>query len=119
MGDRAVTGMGFESICAKAALPFWLLRTVAFACDRIGELTGKKLKLGWFTLRMLTMHRWFRIDAAHRDLGYEPVVSYMEAWPDTVQWFNKNWLPTFDPKAASGTTGGIATQTAAKVKVQE
>lgn len=32
-------------------------RIVAFICDCITTATGKKLKLGWFTLRMLTMNR--------------------------------------------------------------
>jgi nucleoside-diphosphate-sugar epimerase len=117
--DKAVVGMGFDSVCAKFFLPFWLLRIVAFICDRIGDLTGKKLKLGWFTLRMLTMHRWFSVVAAQRDLGYSPVVSFKEAWPDTIEWFRLKWLPTFDPKSASGTTGGIAQQTVDKVQYQQ
>jgi len=116
--DLAVTGMGFDSLYSKLALPYILLRVVACVCDMVGALTGKKLKLGWFTLRMLTMHRWFRITAAQSDLGYEPVVSYKEGWPDTIEWFRSNWLPTFDPKTASGTTGGIAKQTDDKVKIQ-
>lgn len=117
--DRAIVGMGFDSLYEKFALPFLLLRIVAFFCDMISSVTGTKLKLGWFTLRMLTMHRWFRITAAQQDLGYEPVVSYQEGWPDTIEWFRDNWLPTFDPKTASGTTGTIAQQTADKVRVQE
>jgi len=117
--DQAVTGMGFDSLFGKFALPFFLLRIVAFVCDTISYFTGKKLKLGWFTLRMLTMHRWFRITAAQTDLGYQPVVGYNDGWPDTIEWFRSNWLPTFDPKMASGATGGIAQQTVDKVKLQE
>lgn len=117
--DQAIVAMGFDSIYAKFALPFWLLRIVAFVCDSMGALTGRKFKLGWFTLRMLTIHRWFRIDAAQKDLGFEPVVPYSEGWPDTIEWFRKNWLPTFDPTQASGATGGIAQQTVDKVKLQQ
>ncbi|CAE7395522.1 3BETAHSD/D1 [Symbiodinium pilosum] len=117
--DQAVTGMGFDSLYSKTALPYFLLRIIAFICDVISTMTGKKLKLGWFTLRMLTMHRWFRITAAQNDLGYQPVVSYKDGWPDTIEWFRNKWLPTFDPKTASGTTGGIAQQTVDKVKIQE
>lgn len=117
--DKAIVGMGFASLYSKLALPFMLLRVIAFVCDCIGKVTGKKLKLGWFTLRMLTMHRWFRIVAAQQDLGYEPIVSYAEGWPDTIEWFNQHWLPTFDPKTATGTTGGVAEQTAAKTRLQD
>ncbi|CAK9100666.1 unnamed protein product [Durusdinium trenchii] len=55
--DQAVVGMGFDSLYSKMALPYFLLRIVAFICDAISAMTGKKLKLGWFTLRMLTMNR--------------------------------------------------------------
>jgi nucleoside-diphosphate-sugar epimerase len=117
--DRAIVGMGFDSLYSKFPLPFFLLRIIAFVCDSISSFTGRKFKLGWFTLRMMTIHRWFRITAAQNDLGYTPVVSYQDAWPDTIEWFRTNWLPTFDPKTASGTTGGIAQQTVDKVKLQE
>ena len=73
--------------------------------------------------------RWFRITAAQTDLGYSPVVSYQEGWPDTIEWFRtakwlsgwrfacrNKWLPTFDPKTATGTTGTIAQQTVNKAE---
>lgn len=73
--------------------------------------------------------RWFRITAAQADLGYSPVVSYQEGWPDTIEWFRtglrawletlarrNKWLPTFDPKTATGTTGSIAQQTVDKAR---
>eukprot|EP00928_Gymnodinium_smaydae_P025699 TRINITY_DN20394_c0_g1_i1.p2 TRINITY_DN20394_c0_g1~~TRINITY_DN20394_c0_g1_i1.p2 ORF type:complete len:416 (+),score=103.86 TRINITY_DN20394_c0_g1_i1:117-1364(+) len=116
--DKAVVGMGFDSLMSKFALPWLLMRIIAGICDMVGSWTGKKLKLGWFTHRMLTMHRWFRITAAQQDLGYQPIVPYSEGWPDTIEWFRTHWLPTFDPKQASGTTGGIAKQTVDKVKIQ-
>jgi nucleoside-diphosphate-sugar epimerase len=36
--------------------------------------------------QVLTMHRWFVIDAAKKDLKYEPIVPYSEGWPDTLEW---------------------------------
>lgn len=116
--DKAIVGMGFTSVFSKFHLPIFLLRMIAFICDILSGLTGRKFKLGWFTLRMMTINRWFRITNAQQDLGYEPVVSYKEAWPDTIEWFRDNWLPTFDPKMASGTTGGIAKQTVDKTALQ-
>lgn len=117
--DQAVMGMGFQSLYSKMALPYYLLRVITFICDCIGAVTGKKMKLCWFTFKMMTIHRWFRITAAQQDLEYEPIVGYKEGWPDTIEWFRSNWLPAFDPKAASGTTGGIAKQTIDKVSIQE
>merc|ERR1711920_27752 len=55
--DKAVVGMGFRSVFEKFALPIWLLRIVACVCDSLSAVTGRKFKLGWFTLRMLTIHR--------------------------------------------------------------
>ena len=39
------------------------------------------------------MHRWFRTDAARRDLGYEPIVPFDEGWRRTVAWFAEHWAP--------------------------
>lgn len=36
--------------------------------------------------QVLTMHRWFVIDAATQDLKYEPIIPYSEGWPDTLEW---------------------------------
>jgi len=117
--DKAVTGMGFESLYSKMAIPYYVLAVAAFICDCISAVTGNKLKLSWFTFKMLVIHRWFRISAAQEDLGYEPVVSYGEGYPDTIEWFRNHWLPTFDPKASSGMAGGIAKQTVDKTEIQE
>jgi hypothetical protein len=66
---------------------------------------------------MLTMHRWFKIDAAEKDLGYKPIVAFDEGWEETTRWFRANWLPFFNP-AAGGYAGDIAKQTKAKIDVQ-
>lgn len=41
----------------------------------------------WKLPNFLPIVRWFRITAAQNDLGYEPIVSYKEGWPDTIEWF--------------------------------
>ena len=78
-------------------------------------MLGVTLKLNLFNVRMLTMHRWFNIDAAAKDLGYAPIVSFSEGWADTLVWFRANWLPGFDPNA--GLTG-LSSQTQAKIDIQ-
>ena len=42
---------------------------------------------------MLTIHRWFNIEAAVNDLKYEPVIGFEQGWEQTLQWFadNKGW----------------------------
>jgi hypothetical protein len=35
---------------------------------------------------VLTMHRWFIIDAAKKDLKYEPIIPYSTGWADTLIW---------------------------------
>ncbi|KAJ1631963.1 NAD(p)-dependent steroid dehydrogenase-like protein [Pavlovales sp. CCMP2436] len=90
---------------------------LAYVCDVIGWLLGTKLKLNPFAVKMLTMHRWFKIDAAEKDLNYKPIIQYELGWAETITWFRQNWLPTFDAKAG-GYVGKIATQTQKKIDIQ-
>jgi hypothetical protein len=48
------------------------------------------------------MHRWFRIDAARKDLAYEPIIHYREGWADAIAWFKVNWLPKFHEDQKNG-----------------
>lgn len=112
--DKAAVGMGFASLHTRAHMPVWLLTLVAYACELFGWLTGMPLKLNRFAVRAATMHRWFRIDSARRDLRYEPIVPYDEGWRLTLDWFRENWLPKFDPAAGAR----IARQTRGKIDAQ-
>jgi hypothetical protein len=58
-------------------------------------LGGKKFKLNPFNVRMLTIHRYFSIENAQRDLHYQPVMAHNEAWALTIRWFQEHWLPGF------------------------
>eukprot|EP00928_Gymnodinium_smaydae_P029034 TRINITY_DN21987_c0_g1_i1.p1 TRINITY_DN21987_c0_g1~~TRINITY_DN21987_c0_g1_i1.p1 ORF type:complete len:418 (+),score=65.08 TRINITY_DN21987_c0_g1_i1:48-1301(+) len=115
--DKVVCGVGFASILSKFHLPASLMMFLGWACEIIGALLGKRLKLSRFSVRMLLIHRWFRIDAARQDLKYEPIVSFSEGWDDTIAWFRKRWLPIFF-SGASGLTGGVAEQTMHKIGIQ-
>ena len=105
--DQMAVAMGFPSILAKVMLPDWLLMPLAHLCDLIGRVFGRRLKLNPFNVRVLTMHRWFRIDAAIKDLGYYPIVPFREGWADTATWTRQHWLPKFQA-ARAGKAGGIA-----------
>lgn len=95
MINTAIVSMGFVDLNTKFHLPVWLLYAVAYVADVIGYLIGKKFKLNPFNVRMLTIHRYFSIENAKRDLKYEPVKKFSEAWPMTIEWFRANWLPGF------------------------
>merc|ERR1711871_363546 len=103
--------MGFADIFAKIKLPDWLLLPVAYVCNVIGWVLGKKLKINPFNVRVLTMHRWFAIDDAVSDLGFSPIIGFREGWKDTADYFKRTWLPKFNEgRGSGGLMGHIATQ---------
>ena len=85
-------------------------------CDLVGMLFGTTLKLSYFSVKMLTMHRWFDISAAERDLGYTPIVAFADGWADTLDWSKQHWLPSFDQNAGvTGLSKGTEDQIAVQV----
>ena len=121
--EQAALAMGFASVKARTKLPMWLLLILATICEVIGYLLGVTLKLSHFNVKMLTMHRWFNISAAEKDLNYKPIVTFTDGWADTLDWFKQHWLPTFDANAglmglSKGTEDKIATQVAGTANPQ-
>jgi len=116
----AALAMGFDDFYRKWPLPLWLLWPVAYLSVLLTALTGMRFKLTPFTVLMLTMHRWFSIANAERDLGYKPIVSFKEEWPKTLLWFREHWLPTFrrQHEASKGALLGLAKQTQDKIDIQ-
>eukprot|EP00584_Thalassiosira_punctigera_P008101 CAMPEP_0172541186 /NCGR_PEP_ID=MMETSP1067-20121228/12033_1 /TAXON_ID=265564 ORGANISM="Thalassiosira punctigera, Strain Tpunct2005C2" /NCGR_SAMPLE_ID=MMETSP1067 /ASSEMBLY_ACC=CAM_ASM_000444 /LENGTH=406 /DNA_ID=CAMNT_0013327171 /DNA_START=39 /DNA_END=1259 /DNA_ORIENTATION=+ len=114
--DEAVTAMGFTSLWDKAHLPKGLLMFVATICEFIGNLFGITMKLNRFNVIVLTMHRWFDIKAAEKDLGFQPIIGFREGWAETIDWFKRNWLPK-QPKSRS--LFGIASSTQDKIDIQD
>jgi len=115
--DKIAVGVGFPSIKDKFHLPKWLMLFIGWICTLVGNMIGKVLKLNVFSVHMMTMHRWFKIDAAENDLGYKPLVTYEEGRADTIQWFRTNWLPTYK-QGTGGFTGSVAAQTTRKIDIQ-
>jgi nucleoside-diphosphate-sugar epimerase len=95
MLNEAILAMGFTDLTRKAHLPIWLLYLAAYIANVIGFLTRRKLKLNPFNVKMLTIHRYFSIQNAVRDLKYQPVKPFSQAWPETIEWFQQHWLPEF------------------------
>lgn len=88
--DDASKYLGFGSVRQRVPIPRWLLMSVALLLQFIARLTGRSFKLTPFTVKMLTIDRWFKIDKARDILGYEPVVSFQDGWRDTLDWFKAN-----------------------------
>uniref|UniRef100_A0A7S2XAU1 3-beta hydroxysteroid dehydrogenase/isomerase domain-containing protein n=1 Tax=Lotharella oceanica TaxID=641309 RepID=A0A7S2XAU1_9EUKA len=90
--DEAVVGVGYQSLHTKYHLPVWLLMTAACLSECITYVTGMHLKLNRFAVKMLTIHRWFDISNAEKDLKYKPVVKFEDGWKSTIAWFKENWM---------------------------
>lgn len=93
--NQAVVAMGFTDLWSKMHLSVWFLYAIAYICNGVGYLTGKKFKLNPFNVTMLTIHRYFSIDNAKQDLLYAPVKEGTLAWKETIEWFRQNWLPSY------------------------
>ena len=58
------------------ALTLTLTLALALALALIGDRFDVQIKLNRFNIIVLTMHRWFDVSAAQRDLKYEPIIPY-------------------------------------------
>eukprot|EP00039_Didymoeca_costata_P000174 m.44461 g.44461 ORF g.44461 m.44461 type:complete len:397 (+) comp10096_c0_seq3:23-1213(+) len=113
--DKAIVGIGFASLWEKAKLPYWFLMVIAYMCNVVGYVAGLKLKLNPFNVKVLTMHRWFKITAAERDLHFSPIIRFDEGWEDNTKWFQTHWLPSFHENKR---TFGLAKQSDDKIEAQ-
>ena len=114
--DEAIVGVGARSLWSKAHLPKPLLLFVAFFCDLFGKIFGVTTKLNRFSVIVLTMHRWFDISAAEKDLAFKPIIEFREGWDETIVWFRENWLP--NQRLGKGMFG-IAKSTQNKIDIQD
>jgi nucleoside-diphosphate-sugar epimerase len=87
--------MGFVDLKTKFHLPVGLLYFIAYLCQVFTLLTGKKTKLTPFTVRMMTIHRYFSPTLAKEELQYEPLYEFQDSWKITTDWFQQHWLPKF------------------------
>lgn len=114
--DDMIKAMGFVSIWSKFKLPYWFMMPLAYLCSLIGFLLRIKIKLNPFAVKVLTMHRWFDISAAEKDLNYLPVIGFEEGWNQTADWFKENWLPDFQ-SGKNVRAAGISKKTDAKINL--
>jgi hypothetical protein len=120
-----VIAMNFVSLFRKFHLPTWFMMAIAYLTLFLGNLYGTitgtpnhivnyHLKLNPFAVKMLVINRYlslnppsrsststippfrsFNIEAAKRDLKYEPIYDFQRGWAMTIEWFQQNWLPKY------------------------
>ena len=113
--DEAIKGMGFKALSSQMHLPKGLLFFLAYICEFLGWILQTTFKLNYFNVLVLTMHRWFDIAAAEKDLHFKPIIGFREGWDETITWFKENWLPNFR-KASS--YAGLSQKTQDKIDIQ-
>lgn len=110
--DQAAVFLGYPSLLAKAHLPRTLLMVVAYVALGFGWLLGRAFKLTPFTVKMLTIDRWFKTDKSKALLGYSPLVPFSGAWMETLEWFKAH--PEFMEKCAGRTKDNKVFESAQK-----
>jgi len=105
--DVFLVALGMPSVCDKMHLPLPLMWCIAYICNIIGFFMGQKFKLSPFTVKMLTMHRWFSYAIPEKELGYKPIISFKEGWPDAIEWFRTTWLPANEKRMRDSSYGKI------------
>lgn len=75
----------------RGHLPVWLATGAAHALETTWHLLGitREPPLTPFLVQQLTTAHWFKIDAARRDLGYEPIVTLQEGFERLRAWANE------------------------------
>jgi len=91
--DAGSKCMGYGSLWDKIKLPWILMMTIAYFLQSITLVTGHQFRVNPFTVKMLTIHRWFDITNAERDLDYKPVKTFEDGWKETEEWFkdHEDW----------------------------
>jgi nucleoside-diphosphate-sugar epimerase len=101
--DEAIITMGFTSLWKKTKIPIWLIMLLAYLCMIVGNIYAfltriprtqiSCLRLAPFSVKMLTINRYFNISNAKLDLHYSPIIQFEDGWKETVLWFKIHWLP--------------------------
>jgi len=88
--NQAIVGTGRRSLKTKFSVPYMILMPIAIILQGFTYLFGVSFRLTPFTVKMMTIDRWFDITNAKRDLGYEPIIPFQQGWADTIAWFKEH-----------------------------
>jgi len=83
--DLGIKHCGLTPLSQKFSVPLGILYPLGRISDLIIALTGIQFRLTSYSIRMITIHRWFKIDKVKTHLGYKPVKTFEEAWLPSVK----------------------------------
>lgn len=81
----SVYDKNITSIKERIHLNKYFLYLLAYLGSIYSKLSGKFVKLTPFTVRMMTMNRYFNITKIKKELGYKPLIQFEDGWKDVVQ----------------------------------
>ncbi len=86
--DQILAAAGLPPIVKS--VPSWAAYAAGAFCEGIYQVTGRKEEppITRFVARELATAHWFNLDAARRDLGYNPVVTTEEGMRRLSAWFH-------------------------------
>eukprot|EP00123_Amoebidium_parasiticum_P015456 comp22981_c2_seq1/m.36564 comp22981_c2_seq1/g.36564 ORF comp22981_c2_seq1/g.36564 comp22981_c2_seq1/m.36564 type:complete len:355 (-) comp22981_c2_seq1:37-1101(-) len=85
--NELVVACGYPSITDKINVPTPLAYMIAYILLAVTAVTGIRFKLVPFVVAACSIHRWFNIEHAKRDLGYKPLFTFQEGWAQSIEWF--------------------------------
>ncbi|KAA8491174.1 3beta-hydroxysteroid-dehydrogenase/decarboxylase isoform 1 [Porphyridium purpureum] len=86
--DRAITELTpHPSLFSKTKVPYSIMMGIARICQAINGVFGTSIALRPFVVKMLTIERTFNIANIQTDFGYQPLYSFDEAFPATLNWY--------------------------------
>jgi len=88
--NEASLYLGYGSVREKQRIPYWVMMFFASVAQFVGKVRGVTSRFNPFTVKMLMIDRWFDIQEAVDDLGYKPLKTTAQAWPETLDWFKNN-----------------------------
>lgn len=98
----AVEAAGFGSLLHKFNLNTCFLTPISYLALWAGQILGKPMKLNPFVVKMVSMNRYFNIDNLINDVGYTPIRSFQEAWPETCEAVLTRMNLPFNPVGEAG-----------------
>ncbi len=68
-------------------VPLWALTVLGTVGDAIGQVSGKRFLFDSDALEKLIGSAWYSSDKLSRELGYRPSITFPEALPELIAWY--------------------------------